>query len=113
MNRMMKIIAGGFFLSAAVAAHAGENLIKNGTFDDVTVPTSGTGADSAWGAYVYAPGFRCANWTFYNSDDGGATKLQSTASRCCGRSVATVPAQSRSFRRERLRTWLHSRDSEN
>ena len=82
MNRMMKIIAGGLVLSAAVAAHAGANLIKNGTFDDVTVPTSGTGADSAWGAYVYAPGFRCANWTFYNSDDGGATKLQSTAGLC-------------------------------
>lgn len=73
---------GRVFLSAAITAHAGENLIKNGTFDDVTVPTSGTGADSAWGAYVYAPGFRCANWTFYNSDDGGATKLQSTAGLC-------------------------------
>ena len=82
MNRMMKIIAGGFVLSAAVAAHAGENLIKNGTFDDVTVPTSGTGANKDWGAYVYAPGFRCANWTFYNSDDGGVTKIQSTAGLC-------------------------------
>ena len=68
MNRMMKIIAGGFFLSAAITAHADANLIKNGTFDDVTVPTSGTGTSSAWGAYVYAPGFRCANWTFYNSN---------------------------------------------
>ena len=33
MNHMMKIIAGGFFLSAAITAHAGENLIKNGTFE--------------------------------------------------------------------------------
>ncbi len=79
MNRMMKIIAGGFVLSAAITAHAGENLIKNGTFDDVTVPTSGSGANSAWGAYAYASGFRCANWTFYNSTDGGVTKIQSTA----------------------------------
>ena len=79
MNRMMKIIAGGFVLSAAITAHAGANLIKNGTFDDVTVPTSGSGANSAWGAYSYASGFRCANWTFYNSTDGGVTKIQSTA----------------------------------
>ena len=33
MNHMMKIIAGGFFLSAAITAHAGANLIKNGTFE--------------------------------------------------------------------------------
>ena len=39
MNRMMKIIAGGFVLSAAITAHAGENLIKNGTFE-------GTGSQS-------------------------------------------------------------------
>ena len=47
MNRMMKIIAGGFFLSAAITAHAGENLIKNGTFE-------GTATASAWGAYANA-----------------------------------------------------------
>ena len=64
------------------ASFAGANLIKNGTFDDVTVPTSGSGTSSSWGAYSYASGFRCANWNFYNSDDGGATKLQSTAGLC-------------------------------
>lgn len=77
MNHMMKIIAGGFFLSAAITAHAGENLIKNGTFE-------GTGTQATWGAYatsanVSAGKFRCDNWTFYNSSDGGVTKLDSTA----------------------------------
>ena len=65
MNRMMSIIAGGLVLSSALHAHAGSNLIKNGTFEDVTVPTSGSGTSSAWGAYAYASGFQCANWTFY------------------------------------------------
>lgn len=77
MNRMMKIIAGGFFLSAAITAHAGENLIKNGTFE-------GTATQANWGAYatpanVSAGKFRCDSWTFYNSSDGGVTKIQSTA----------------------------------
>ena len=57
MNRMMKIIAGGFFLSAAITAHAGENLIKNGTFE-------GTGSQSSWGAYASHSSFSCANWDF-------------------------------------------------
>ena len=77
MNRMMKIIAGGFVLSAAVAAHAGANLIKNGTFE-------GTATQANWGAYATAANissgkFRCDNWTFYNSSDGGVTKTESTA----------------------------------
>ena len=45
MNRMMKIIAGGFVLSAAITAHAGANLIKNGTFE-------GTATQANWGAYA-------------------------------------------------------------
>lgn len=76
MNRMMKIIAGGLVLSAAIAAHAGANLIKNGTFE-------GTGSQNAsWGAYATHSSFSCSNWEFYNSDDGGATKLGSTAGLC-------------------------------
>ena len=62
---------------AAGAAFAGENLIKNGTFE-------GTGSQAAWGAYattanISSGKFRCDNWTFYNSSDGGVTKTESTA----------------------------------
>ena len=78
MNRMMKIIAGGFVLSAAIAAHAGANLIKNGTFEGTATQ------NSSWGAYATAANissgkFRCDNWTFYNSSNGGVTKTDSTA----------------------------------
>lgn len=78
MNRMMKIIAGGFVLSAAITAHAGANLIKNGTFEGTATQ------NSSWGAYATAANissgkFRCDNWTFYNSTDGGVTKTDSTA----------------------------------
>ncbi len=62
---------------AAGAAFAGENLIKNGTFE-------GTATQANWGAYATAANissgkFRCDNWTFYNSSDGGVTKTESTA----------------------------------
>ena len=78
MNRMMKIIAGGFVLSAAITAHAGANLIKNGTFEGTATQ------NSSWGAYATAANissgkFRCDNWTFYNSSNGGVTKTDSTA----------------------------------
>ena len=63
---------------AAGAAFAGENLIKNGTFEGTATQ------NSSWGAYATAANissgkFRCDNWTFYNSSDGGVTKTESTA----------------------------------
>lgn len=71
MNHMMKIIAGGFFLSAAITAHAGENLIKNGTFE-------GTGSQAAWGAYANNSTFSCADWDFPVPDRAGLGKPNGT-----------------------------------
>ena len=71
MNRMMKIIAGGFVLSAAITAHAGENLIKNGTFE-------GTGSQSTWGAYANHSSFSCADWDFPVPSRAGLGKPNGT-----------------------------------
>ena len=67
-----------FAAMAPLAAFAGANLIKNGTFEGTATQ------NSSWGAYATAANissgkFRCDNWTFYNSSNGGVTKTDSTA----------------------------------
>ncbi len=72
---------------AVAQVFAGGNLILNGTFDDVTVPSSGSGTGT-WGAYSYAPNFQCANWEFYNLN--GTTRAQSSAGLCVPSSTWTA-----------------------
>ena len=67
-----------FAAMAPLASFAGANLIKNGTFEGTATQ------NSSWGAYATAANissgkFRCDNWTFYNSSNGGVTKTDSTA----------------------------------
>jgi len=54
----------GFAAGLGLGAYAGENLIKNGTFE-------GTATANAWGSYANQSGFKCTDWNFLTPNTCG------------------------------------------
>jgi hypothetical protein len=69
---MRKFLLSAFICFLFFCVSAGENLIKNGSFE-------GAGSFADWGAYATHSSFKCSDWIFYNSSDGGKTKNGATA----------------------------------